>query len=217
MTSRLPFRFHPPWWAIALAAAGCAAGIVLGNWQAGRADEKRLAAAFVQKVVLKGEFVSRYTVLLDNKLHRGRPGYHVVQPLRIADTDKHVLVNRGWVASRERRELMPVFRTPSGVVTLEGIRQAQFARAYAPPGTPVAGPVMQNVTVEEFAGFSRLALEPWVFEQHSALDDGLLREWPRADAGVEKHESYALQWYSLAVLSLILFFVLNLKIEKRKS
>lgn len=215
MTSRLPFQFRPPWWAVALAAAGCAAGIALGNWQSGRAAQKH-AAASVQKVVLKGEFVPRYTVLLDNKMHRGRPGYHVVQPLRIQDTGKHVLVNRGWVALKERRELLPVVQTPSGVVALEGVRQARFARAYEVPGTPVAGLVKQNVTVEEFAAFSKLALEPWVLEQHSALDDGLVREWPAAGAGAEKNESYALQWYSLAALSLILFLVLNLKIEKRK-
>ncbi len=201
--------FRPPWWGFALAALGCAAGIALGNWQSGRAAEKRAAAASVQQIVLKGEFVPGYTVLLDNKVHRGRPGYHVVQPLRLAGTVKHVLVNRGWVALKERRELLPVFQTPSGAVTLEGVRQVRFARAYAPPGTPAAGPVMQNITVEEFAAFSKLALEPWVFEQHSALDDGLVRDWPRADAGVEKHESYALQWYSLAALSIVLFLALN--------
>jgi cytochrome oxidase assembly protein ShyY1 len=43
-----------------------------------------------------------------------------------------------------------------------------------------------------------------VIEQHSGLDDGLVRDWSRPDAGVEKHESYALQWYSLAVLSIVL-------------
>ena len=111
-------QFRPPWWAVALAAAGCAAGALLGNWQSGRAVEKRTAAASVQRVVLKGEFLPQFTVLLDNKLHRGRPGYHVVQPLRIADTGDHVLVNRGWVALKERRELLPDFRTPSGAVTL---------------------------------------------------------------------------------------------------
>lgn len=188
---------------------------MLGNWQSGRAAQKQ-AAASVQRVVVKGEFVPRYTVLLDNKMHRGRPGYHVVQPLRIQDTGTHVLVNRGWVALKERRELLPAFQTPSGVVTLEGVRQSRFARSYEMPGTPVAGLVKQNVTVEEFAAFSKLALESWVLEQHSALDDGLVREWPPAGAGAEKNESYALQWYSLAVLSLILFLVLNLKIEKRK-
>ena len=210
-------RFRPPWWAVLLAAAGCVAGVMLGNWQSGRAAEKRSAAASVQKVALKGEFLPQFTVLLDNKLHRGRPGYHVVQPLRVADTGKHVLVNRGWVALKERRELLPAFRTPSGVVSLEGVRQAHFARAYEAPGTPVAGLVRQNVTVEEFAAVHQIPLEPWVVEQHSALDDGLVRDWVPAGSGAEKNEMYALQWYSLAVLSVILLLALNVRPEKRES
>ena len=150
MTSRLPFRFHPPWWAVALAAAGCAAGIALGNWQSDRAAQKQ-AAASVQKVVLKGEFVPRYTVLLDNKVHRGRPGYHVVQPLRILDTGKHVLVNRGWVALKERRELLPVFQTPSGVVVLEGVRRARFARAYGTPNLFGARIFLEQAAAQGYA------------------------------------------------------------------
>jgi cytochrome oxidase assembly protein ShyY1 len=43
-----------------------------------------------------------------------------------------------------------------------------------------------------------------VVQQHSAADDGLLREWPRPDAGVEMHESYELQWYSFAALAVVL-------------
>ena len=77
------YSFRPRAWAAALAAAGCAAGIALGQWQSGRAAEKEAAAAQQKSVTLRGEFLERYTVLLDNKLNRGRPGYHVVQPLRL--------------------------------------------------------------------------------------------------------------------------------------
>jgi len=67
-------------------------------------------------------------------------------------------------------------------------------------------------------------MAPHVVEQRSALvvtqppapPDGLARDWPAAESGAEKNEAYALQWYSLAALSLILFFALNLKIEKPK-
>jgi surfeit locus 1 family protein len=108
-------------------------------------------------------------------------------------------------------------RTSAGVVALQGVRLDHFARAFEPAGTKPSGTVWQNVSVEEFAAWSGLALEPWVFEQHSALDDGLARDWPRPDAGVAMHESYALQWYSLAALSLVLFIGLNVKIDKRRS
>lgn len=215
MTSRLPFRFQPPWWAVALAVAGCAAGIALGNWQTDRAAQKRAAGTAAEQVSLHGNFEPKYTVLLDNKLHRGRPGYEVVQPLRL-DGGRHVIVNRGWIAAGPSRDQLPEIRTPAGEIALTGVRLKRFAQAYAPSAaSQPADKVWQNVTLERFAAWSGLALEPYVVEQHSGADDGLVRDWPRAGTGVEMHQSYALQWYSLAVLSVAMLFVLNIKRAKR--
>ena len=211
----IPFRFRPPWWAAALAAAGCAAGIALGNWQTDRAAQKRAAGASIETLNLRGELEPKYTVFVDNKIYRGRPGYEIVQPLRISG-GRHVLVNRGWTAAGPSREQLPGIRTPAGEIALAGVRLKAFPHAYEPAPANPQGKVWQNVTVQAFAAWSGLALEPWVLEQYSGLDDGLVRDWPRAGSGVEMHESYALQWYSLAALSLILLFALNFKIEKRK-
>ncbi|MGH8705609.1 MAG: SURF1 family protein [Burkholderiales bacterium] len=214
---RFPFAFRPRWWGVLLAALGCGAGILLGNWQSGRAEEKRAAGAAVQRIAVRGEFVPKYTVYLDNKLHRGRPGYHVVQPLRLAGGDegkmRHVLVNRGWIAAGPRREQLPEVSTPAGEVALEGIRLERLPRAYAPAGARPEGRVWQNVTLEEFGAWSGLALQPFAIEQHSASSDGLVRDWPRAEAGFEKNEAYALQWYALAGLCVILLVVLSLRRE----
>src|SRR6266550_65157 len=62
-----------------------------------------------------------------------------------------------------------------------------------------------------FAADTGLALQPIVIEQRSDSGDGLLREWPRPDAGIERHQSYALQWYSLAALAVILAAVLSFR------
>lgn len=202
-------RFRPRWWAALLAAAGCGAGVLLGNWQSGRAEDKRAAAAAEKRVTLRGTFLAKYTVFLDNKVHRGRAGYHVVQPLRLAD-GSHVLVNRGWVAADPRRERLPEVRTPAGEASVEGVRLERFPRAMSAGPRP-EGLVWQNIEFGEFAAWSGLALAPYAVEQHSALEDGLAREWPRADAAVDKHRSYALQWYSLAALSVVLFLVLGFR------
>lgn len=201
-----PYRFRPRWWAALLAAAGCGAGVLLGNWQSGRAEEKRAAAAAEKRVALRGTLVANHTVFLDNKVHRGRAGYHVVQPLRL-DGGGHVLVNRGWVAADPRRERLPEVKTPAGEVAIEGVRLVRFPRAMSAGPRP-EGRVWQNIEIDEFAAWSGLPLAPYALEQHSAIEDGLAREWPRADAAADKHLSYALQWYSLAALSVILFFVL---------
>src|SRR5678810_955937 len=91
------YSFRPRLWALALAFAACAAGIALGNWQSHRADERRAAAAELEKqrVSLRGVFRPERTVLLDNKIRNRRIGYEVVTPLKLDDAT-YVLVNRGW-------------------------------------------------------------------------------------------------------------------------
>lgn len=206
------YSFRPKAWALALALAACAAGIALGNWQSRRAAEKRAAAAQEQRLLVRGEFVARYTVLLDNRLQGGRPGYHVVQPLRLAGGDGlHVLVNRGWAAAPARREQLPEVRTPAGAQAVEGRSLERLPRAFEPAGRKGGGRVRQNLSIEEFRTETGLALQPFVIEQHSPADDGLVRDWPRPDAGIDKHESYALQWYSLAGLAVVLFVVLSFR------
>jgi surfeit locus 1 family protein len=121
-----------------------------------------------------------------------------------------VLVNRGWVAADPRRERLPEVKTPGGEVAIEGVRLARFPRAMSAGPRP-AGRVWQNIEFGEFAAWSGLPLATYAVEQHSMLEDGLAREWPRADAAVDKHRSYALQWYSLAALCAILFFVLSFR------
>jgi cytochrome oxidase assembly protein ShyY1 len=199
------YSFRPRGWTIALAAAGCAAFVALGQWQAGRGDEKRAAARELEKrrVSVAGEFVERHTVLLDNKLRRGRPGYEVLTPLKLAGTERHVLVNRGWVAAGATRDALPQVRTPAGTVRLQGIALDRLPHPLV-LGEKDRGRVRQTLEVGAFAAETGLAFEPYVLEEHAGPDDGLAREWPRPDAGAEKHDAYALQWYSLAALALVL-------------
>lgn len=184
--------------------------IALGNWQAGKAADKRAAAVAEKRLALRGEFLERYTVLLDNKVFRGRVGYHVVQPLRLAD-GRHVLVNRGWVAAPAHREQLPQLRTPPGVHEIEGRVLDRFPRAYDAGDTPPPGRVWQNVELTTFAAWSGLKLEPYVLEQHSPFPDGLTRNWPPPDSGADQNDSYALQWYTFAALAVVLFLVLSVR------
>ena len=198
---------------------------MLGNWQAGRAAEKQAlrdalerslrapplelpatpvaADAYVLKrVAARGRFVDQHTVYLDNKLRRGRAGYEVVTPLRL--DGMHVLVNRGWVPAGATRDALPEIRTPKGEVRIEGLALARLPRVLE-PGPPVSGKVRLNVDLGAFESETGMRLQPLVIEQHSPAPDGLVREWPRPDAGIEKHQSYALQWYGLAALAVLLF------------
>jgi len=212
--------------------AVCAATISLGRWQTGRADEKRglaerferagLAAptpvsgqpASAQTLVFRrlsatGEFLPQFTVLLDNKVYRGRPGYFVVTPMRIAGSTIQVLVNRGWIAAGARREDIPEIKTPVGRVTIEGFGLEHAPRVLAVGSDNTRGRVWQGLSLGEFAQWSGLALQPVFLEQRSETADGLVRDWPAPDFGIDRHTSYALQWYLIAALSVVIFICLS--------
>ena len=214
-----------------LALAACGAGVALGNWQAGRAAQKRalgealerslrgspievprtLASAdslVLKHVVAKGRFLEEHTVYLDNKLRRGQPGYEVVTPLQLNGVS--VLVMRGWVAAGKTRDELPRVATPPGETQVVGLALARIPHALE-PASIIRGKVRQNLDIEGYAKETGLALQPVVIEQHSPAPDGLARDWTRPDAGIEKHQSYSLQWYSLAALAIVLLIVLSFR------
>jgi surfeit locus 1 family protein len=225
-------RFRPRWWGVLLMLAACASTLSLGHWQAGRAEEKRgLAERFARaglavpvpvpgapvaagalvfkRLSATGEFLPEFTVLLDNKVYRGRPGYFVVTPMRIAGSAMHVLVNRGWVAAGARREDVPEVKTPAGRLTIEGFGQEHAPRVLAVGSDAPKGRVWQGLSLDGFARWSGLALQPVFLEQHAEVADGLVRDWPAPDFGIDRHTSYAMQWYLIAVLSVVIFVCLS--------
>ena len=202
------YSFHPRAWALALGAAACAAGIALGIWQSHRAEEKRALEAHAPALEARGVFLPELTVLIDNRMRHQRAGYEVVTPLRTAAGA--LLVNRGWIAAGASRDTPPEVRTPPGEVRVTGIERERLPRALA-LGAPSTGKVRQNLDIDEFAAQTGLRLEHRILEQHSPLDDGLLRDWPRDDSSAEKSEAYSLQWYSLAALALVLTVALSFR------
>ena len=204
------YSFRPRAWALALAAVGCAAFIALGSWQARRADEKRELAAQLEKkrVAVSGTFLPEYTVFLDNKIRNHRAGYEVLMPLRV--DGESVVVNRGWIEAGRTRDALPEVRTPAGQVRVEGLVLERLPRILN-LDQQASGKVRQSLDIGAFAAQTGLRLRPYFLEQHSAADDGLVRDWPRPDAGVAMHESYSLQWYSFAALTVILLVALSFR------
>lgn len=227
------FTFRPRPLTTMAAAAGVVLTFFLGEWQVGRADYKeglqmrqdqlarepaqhigatRLAAddVLLRKVEVRGEFAPKYTVFVDNRLYQHQPGYHVATPLRIAGSQVHVLVNRGWVpASRDRS--MPVIDTPAGEQLVKGTAVA-YSERYLELSTKVAeGNVWQNLVFERYRQATGLELQPFVIQQDSAVDDGIKRQWSRPDLGRNTHLAYAFQWYALSLAILIYYLVTHVK------
>jgi surfeit locus 1 family protein len=228
----ISLRFRPiPFVATVLLVA---LGVSLGQWQDRRAAEKialqqRLAAAAAEApltigaalvpagpleyrhVRVSGQFVAGWPLYLNNRPQDGRAGFYVLMPLRIAGSDIHVLVARGWLPRTADAASVPPYPTPRGDVTVDGIVKTGIGHIMQ-LGTPEPvkpGAIVQNIDPAAFAQASGLTVQPFFIEQSDPAPaaDGLVRHWPAPSLGVEKHQGYAFQWYALAVMALLFFVI----------
>ena len=209
----------------------CAIGISLGNWQLRRAEEKRglqqemmdranfdalnadtmapdeIPEEF-RRIVAYGEFQRDWAVYLDNRPLHGRSGFYLLMPLKLAGSDRAVLVQRGWFPRDVRDPTrLPVIPVPTSPVHLEG-RVRLSAGRLMQLGEPVAlapGAIVQNIEVADVARASKLPLPTFIIEQTSDTGDGLIRDWPLPSTGIDTHRGYAVQWYALSAAALIFF------------
>jgi surfeit locus 1 family protein len=228
------WRFRPSLLPGVAALAAIVLTVSLGNWQTRRAEEKlargrdlddaarhavlALPARPVdahdyefRRVSVRGDYSARYTILLDNQVRHGTPGYEVVTPLKIAGGDMYVLVNRGWVAAGLRRDILPQIRTLAGTATVEGIAVVPSRRILELDAKTEEGSVWQNLVLARYAKWSGLKLQPIVLQQTSNAADGLARAWKRPDTGAHKHRGYAFQWYALATTIVIAYVAFSFK------
>lgn len=208
-------------------------GVAAGQWQQGRAAEKsalqqawdaarsRPATPFagapqiepsdMQRVRLSGRWLHHDMVFEDNHRYRGRFGYHVYGVLRLAGGSGLVLVNRGWIEAPPTRAERPVVRTPSDEIEIEGHVRTLPPRSLELSHEVVEGRLWQNVTPRRVAHYLGQPVLGFVVFQESAAPDGLVRDWPRPDFGIDKHRAYAFQWYALAALGALMIVAFALK------
>lgn len=218
--------------------------VSLGNWQTRRAEEKAsiqaaidavgrdaplsvtaastdLSALDGRRVRVRGSFVADRTVFIDNRTRKGVAGFHVVTPVRIEGSQRHVLVLRGWVARDPReRTRLPLVPTPEGAVEVDGLGQASIAQVLELREAPVPGPgdrLWQNVDFDRFRTWSGLELLPLMIRETGLRDDGLVREMPPAGDDVAKHRGYAFQWYAMAVATIGLWIFLSFFRRRERS
>jgi surfeit locus 1 family protein len=198
----------------------------LGTWQLRRADESRdtlarFAAGVGEATLLgaprtlddgvrfrrlevAGELVGSPQFLLDNMLHEGVAGYHVLTALRVLGSHERVLVNRGWVAAGGDRNVLPHVAVAQGsrrvVGRLERLPRPGI-RLGAAAGDAPRGPamVLQYPTAADVAAILGEPVLDYQLLLDPAEPEGFVRQWHAPGLPPERHWSYAGQWLALAV------------------
>lgn len=205
-------------------------GLALGVWQLDRAAQKEALQAAMQAqagkppldnvqvmvlagqgrmhergvlyhpVRLSGRWLSDQTVYLDNRQMEAKVGFFVLTPLRLEPQGQVVMVQRGWVPRNfQQREQVPEVQTPAGLVLVEGDIALAPSKLYA-PGAPGEGPIRQNLDLDQYRIETGLPIEAFTVRESGPPSQGMRRQWPVINFGIEKHYGYAFQWFALSLL-----------------
>jgi surfeit locus 1 family protein len=233
-------RFRASWWAVAGTAAGISLFIALGLWQLDRASfkeeiegrfQQRLTEPYrplqavedqdieYRKLWLEGRYDNMRNLLVDNQVHRGRAGYYVLTPFLLQDSDRVLLVNRGWAAWGESRDDLPPIATPDSAEGIAGIAYFPSEPALQMGGGALSGrwtqaapyQLIPHIDIDALQASFDGRLLPWVLWLAAERPGYYVRDWQPVWMRPEKSRAYATQWFAFALVALVLFVIMNLR------
>lgn len=168
-----------------------------------------------RKIAARGRYEPERQILIDNRMHQERAGYHVVTPLRLAGSDIRLLVNRGWIPAPADRRQVPQVDTPTGDVSVIGTAAIPATRFFVlgadgTEGNAAWRTVWQNLDIDRYGKAVDFPIQPIVLELDADSGaGGFVREWRRPDERRQTNLSYALQWWGFAATTVVLWLVFN--------
>lgn len=214
--------------------------ISLGCWQLSRSEQKKslldsfdkrtqanpLLASDLKpnhdlrfyRVKLQGHFDNEHTLLLDNKTSHGQVGYEVYTPFLPKGSNTPLLIDRGFLPLKGRnRALTTPVKAVEGEVTITGMLNLPPAYValgkISDPGSrkPLRVQYINTRELSDILGYSLFSYIVSIEPSHPAA---YAMEWQIVIMPPEKHMGYAVQWFALALTLLILFVVLNCRLER---
>jgi cytochrome oxidase assembly protein ShyY1 len=177
-------------------------------------------------MIARGQYIPQAAIWLDNRprpippagSNNSQSGFYLLMPLQLEGRDDILWINRGWAPrNSQNRESLPPVKTPTKVVTIEGIVFAHPGKVFAlGEGQAVIDTskprIEQNFDLRAEGKLRAWVQSPFILREiDTGNDDGLLREWAPLTTGVDRHYAYAFQWFALAVCGFLFWLITGLR------
>jgi surfeit locus 1 family protein len=228
MPAESGYVFRPRLWPTIVTLAALAVLVSLGTWQLQRLEWKRglieraqaqLAAPPLplpatgledldfRRVALAGTYLHDAAFAFGFTAEDGAPGSRLVTPFRLGD-GRIFLIDRGWLPTDLLPPHVPKALEPAGPVTLEGVGRwrGSWHRTWLTPDDSPAHRRWYGWDIPAMAEAAGLPLEPLeVMLERSEGPAGLPRAEPISVDLPNSHLSYAITWYSLALVLVVIY------------
>ncbi|MCJ1358808.1 MAG: surf-like protein [Icmadophila ericetorum] len=167
-----------------------------------------------RRVYAKGQFRHDREMLIGPRMHDGKDGYLVVTPLEREGDDSTILVNRGWIPKKLKRQADRKEGLPIGQVAIEGLlREPWKKNMFTPDNKPELGE-FYFPDVEQMAQATK-SQPVWIEE---VMEPDLLKAYDREAKGIpigrpaevnlrNNHTQYIFTWYALSAATTIMLWM----------
>ncbi len=234
MTGTGKRRFRPQLWPSLTTALALGMLVAMGGWQLDRLAWKRALIADVTQrmaspavalppppvdaaalryrpIRLEGRFRHDRELYLEARSHQGRAGLHLVTPL-VLDDGRVVLVDRGWVPPGRRRPETRAEGQVAGPVSLTATLRTGGWKGYdfLRPENDPAGNAWVWMDLPRMAESVRLdgvARGYYLVAGAAPNPGGLPIGRPPGVELPNNHLGYAITWYALALVLLVIYLL----------
>lgn len=182
-------------------------------------DARGLAALAGRKVVAFGEYDSTVHVLLSARFHDADLGVELLTPLRLPGGGA-LLVDRGWMEAEDGQNVTPAAVAEPGPRRVVGLLVPIARRDRMPPWRRLDGEMPVRWSAHELDSASVAAHVPGTLAHvllvalpESRAPEALVRTGP-PEFDETMHVSYAIQWFSFGVVTLIGSIVLTVRARR---
>lgn len=161
--------------------------------------------------------VSQDVFLLDNQVYQGKVGYLALQAVQVDESKPWLLVELGFVTASLDRRLLPNVSPIQNPSRLTG-------RVYQKQLNPMSSDLMaepnwpkrfQNLNIGQLSALIEQPLANFVLQPSNIPNNNYPHPWQPIPLSSQKHQGYAVQWFSMAaVFSFLMAYLFFKKIKQ---
>ncbi|WP_394497857.1 SURF1 family protein [Shewanella sp. ENK2] len=169
--------------------------------------------------------VSEQILLLDNQVHNGQVGYLAYQLVKVSESQPWLMVELGFVGANKDRRILPALTPmPNQPYELTGrvyqkqtnpLSEALYAETFSMNNHEVIR--FQNLNLVALAEKVGHELAPAVLQPDVTPTMTLAKPWTPIPLSAQKHQGYALQWFTMAAVFLGLMLWIGFKTLKKST
>ena len=167
-----------------------------------------------RRIQAVGRYDADRQFLLDNRINQSRVGYEVITPFQ---TDSGLLlVNRGWVAQGVDRQTLPDVAVTRDEVRIQGTiyvpgGDIMVLGQEEPAGQNPWPRVVQSLDVKQMSALLNETVLPFSVRLESGSPGLQQLNWQPITLSPETHRAYAVQWFFMAVVLIILYLIFSFR------